>query len=101
MKLSDTLSDAVGAMLQLARHVEQGPVPASRLAADGQMSAPFLQKILGILIAQVIIIDDEGRALWNHYAFQLLEVIYDPQAGNGLGRDFMTRDVLTMRAEAS
>src|SRR5436190_12093372 len=46
------------------------------------------------------VIDDDGRLCGIITQFQLLEVIYDPQAGQGLVRDFMTRDVLTIEEDA-
>jgi Rrf2 family protein len=49
MKLSSEVLYALGAMLRLAKLAEQKPVPASRLAIDGQISQPFLQQILRTL----------------------------------------------------
>ena len=49
MKLSSEVLYALGAMLRLAKLAKREPVPASRLANDGQISQPFLQQILRTL----------------------------------------------------
>jgi len=60
MKLSRTLSYAVHATLQLAQLDEQGPVPCSRLAADGKMPERFLLQILRNLVTHGILQSTRG-----------------------------------------
>jgi Rrf2 family protein len=60
MKLSRTLSYAVQATLQLAQLSEQGPVPSSRLAADGQLPERFLLQILRNLVTHGILHSTRG-----------------------------------------
>jgi Rrf2 family protein len=60
MKLSITLSYAVRATLQLAQLADQGPLPASRLAADGKMPLNFLQQILRTLTTHGILRSTRG-----------------------------------------
>ena len=60
MKLSRTLSYAVQATLQLAQLDEQGPVPCSRLAADGKMPERFLLQILRNLVTHGILRSTSG-----------------------------------------
>ena len=48
MKLSRTVSYALQATLQLAQSDSSGPIPCSRLAAQGKMPERFLLQILRI-----------------------------------------------------
>jgi Rrf2 family transcriptional regulator, cysteine metabolism repressor len=81
MKLSRTVSYALQAALQLARADEtQGPVPCSRLAAEGQMPERFLLQILRSLVNHGILAStrgvDGGYSLRRDAAdISLLEVI--------------------------
>jgi Rrf2 family protein len=60
MKLSRTVSYAVRATLQLAQLEENGPVPCSRLAADGKMPERFLLQILRNLVTHGILRSTRG-----------------------------------------
>src|SRR5947207_12577906 len=60
MKLSRTVSYAVRATLQLAQLSQQGPVPCSRLAADGKMPERFLLQILRNLVTHGILRSTRG-----------------------------------------
>jgi len=60
MKLSRTVSYAVRATLQLAQLSAQGPVPCSRLAADGKMPERFLLQILRNLVTHGILRSTRG-----------------------------------------
>ena len=60
MKLSRTVSYAVRATLQLAQLEAQGPVPCSRLAADGKMPERFLLQILRNLVTHGILRSTRG-----------------------------------------
>src|SRR6185503_14503113 len=60
MKLSRTVSYAVRATLQLAQLESQGPVPCSRLAADGKMPERFLLQILRNLVTHGILRSTRG-----------------------------------------
>src|SRR5947208_16069221 len=55
MKLSRTVSYAVRATLQLAQISAQGPVPCSKLAAEGNMPERFLLQILRNLVTHGIL----------------------------------------------
>lgn len=59
MKLSRTVAYALQATLQLAR-AEAGPVPCSRLAAEGKMPERFLLQILRNLVAHGILSSTRG-----------------------------------------
>jgi Rrf2 family transcriptional regulator, cysteine metabolism repressor len=100
MKLSRTVSYAVRATLQLAQLSQQGPVPCSRLAADGKMPERFLLQILRNLVTHGILRStrgvDGGYALIKPAdQISLLEVIeaiegpYDSslEIGDGLTED--------------
>ena len=60
MKLSRTVSYAVRATLQLAQLEAHGPVPCSRLAADGKMPERFLLQILRNLVTHGILRSTRG-----------------------------------------
>jgi Rrf2 family transcriptional regulator, cysteine metabolism repressor len=60
MKLSRTVSYAVRATLQLAQLSAQGPVPCSKLAADGKMPERFLLQILRNLVTHGILRSTRG-----------------------------------------
>jgi Rrf2 family transcriptional regulator, cysteine metabolism repressor len=60
MKLSRTVSYAVRATLQLAQLESEGPVPCSRLAADGKMPERFLLQILRNLVTHGILRSTRG-----------------------------------------
>src|SRR5205823_7287084 len=60
MKLSRTVSYAVRATLQLAQLSQQGPVPCSKLAADGKMPERFLLQILRNLVTHGILRSTRG-----------------------------------------
>jgi Rrf2 family transcriptional regulator, cysteine metabolism repressor len=60
MKLSRTVSYAVRATLQLAQLEEHGPVPCSRLAAEGKMPERFLLQILRNLVTHGILRSTRG-----------------------------------------
>ena len=60
MKLPRTVSYAVRATLQLAQLSAQGPVPCSRLAADGKMPERFLLQILRNLVTHGILRSTRG-----------------------------------------
>jgi Rrf2 family protein len=100
MKLSRTVSYAVRATLQLAQLEAEGPVPCSRLAADGKMPERFLLQILRNLVTHGILRStrgvDGGYALVRPaHEISLLEVIeaiegpYDSslEVGDGLPTD--------------
>jgi Rrf2 family protein len=100
MKLSRTVSYAVRATLQLAQLSQQGPVPCSKLAADGKMPERFLLQILRNLVTHGILRStrgvDGGYALVKPAdQISLLEVIeaiegpYDSplEFGDGLSED--------------
>jgi len=100
MKLSRTVTYAVRATLQLAQLSAQGPVPCSRLAADGKMPERFLLQILRNLVTHGILRStrgvDGGYALVRPAdQISLLEVIeaiegpYDArlEVGDGLTED--------------
>jgi Rrf2 family protein len=110
MKLSRTVSYAVRATLQLAQLEAQGPVPCSRLAAEGKMPERFLLQILRNLVTHGILRStrgvDGGYALVRPAdQISLLEVIeaiegpYDAslEMGDGLSEDSQhkLRDALT------
>ncbi|MBW8885624.1 MAG: Rrf2 family transcriptional regulator [Planctomycetia bacterium] len=100
MKLYRTVSYAVRATLQLAQLSQQGPVPCSKLAADGKMPERFLLQILRNLVTHGILRStrgvDGGYALVKPAdQISLLEVIeaiegpYDSplEFGDGLSED--------------
>jgi Rrf2 family transcriptional regulator, cysteine metabolism repressor len=100
MKLSRTVSYAVRATLQLAQLEEIGPVPCSRLAAEGKMPERFLLQILRNLVTHGILRStrgvDGGYALVRPAdQISLLEVIeaiegpYDAalEVGEGMSSD--------------
>src|SRR5437588_12113570 len=60
MKLSRTVSYAVRATLQLAQLQSNGPIPCSRLAADGKMPERFLLQILRNLVTHGILRSTRG-----------------------------------------
>src|SRR5437762_9704308 len=60
MKLSRTVSYAVRATLQLAQLQAHGPIPCSRLAADGKMPERFLLQILRNLVTHGILQSTRG-----------------------------------------
>ena len=60
MKLSRTVSYAVRATLQLAQLSAQGPVPCSKLAAEGKMPERFLLQILRNLVTHGILRSTRG-----------------------------------------
>jgi Rrf2 family protein len=104
MPLSRTVSYGVRATLQLAQLSQQGPVPCSRLAADGKMPERFLLQILRNLVTHGILCStrgvDGGYALVRGAdEISLLDVIeaidgpYDSslEIGNGLTGDFQNQ----------
>ena len=60
MKLSRTVAYALHAALQLACSETGGPVPCSRLAAEGQMPERFLLQILRNLVTHGILGSTRG-----------------------------------------
>lgn len=60
MKLSRTVAYAVQATLQLAQFQSDGPVPCSRLAAEGRMPERFLLRILRHLVTHGILHSTRG-----------------------------------------
>jgi Rrf2 family protein len=60
MKLSRTVAYALQATLQLAQTNHLGPVPCSRLAAEGEMPERFLLQILRNLVAHGILTSVRG-----------------------------------------
>jgi Rrf2 family protein len=60
MKLSRTVAYALQAMLQLAETNSKGPVPCSKLAADGGMPERFLLQILRSLVTHGILQSTRG-----------------------------------------
>jgi|SRR3972149_300470 len=60
MKLSRTVAYAIQATLQLAQTNHLGPVPCSRLAAEGKMPERFLLQILRNLVAHGILCSTRG-----------------------------------------
>jgi Rrf2 family transcriptional regulator, cysteine metabolism repressor len=60
MKLSRTVAYALQATLLLARTETDGPVPCSRLAAEGKMPERFLLQILRNLLAHGILSSTRG-----------------------------------------
>ena len=60
MKLSRTVAYALQATLQLAQTNHLGPVPCSRLAAEGKMPERFLLQILRNLVAHGILCSTRG-----------------------------------------
>src|SRR4051812_18809448 len=104
MKLSRTVSYAVRATLQLAQLSAQGPVPCSKLAAEGKMPERFLLQILRNLVTHGILRStrgvDGGYALVKPAnEISLLEVIeaiegpYDAtlEMGAGLSTDVQSQ----------
>jgi Rrf2 family protein len=109
MKLSRTVAYAVRATLQLAQLEADGPVPCSKLAAEGKMPERFLLQILRNLVTHGILRStrgvDGGYALVRPAdEISLLEVIeaiegpYDStvEVGDGLseGSQRKLRDAL-------
>src|SRR5437762_13509127 len=97
MKLSRTVSYAVRATLQLAQLEAHGPIPCSRLAADGKMPERFLLQILRNLVTHGILRSTRGvdggyalvRAADEIALLEVIEAIegrYDAalEAGDGL-----------------
>src|SRR3954470_1345712 len=90
MKLSRTVSYAVRATLQLAELSAQGPVPCSKLAAEGNMPERFLLQILRNLVTHGILRStrgvDGGYSLIRNPAevslLELIEAIEGPLDGN-------------------
>ena len=60
MKLSRTVSYAVRATLQLARHGSAAPGPCSKLASEGEMPERFLLQILRVLVTHGILKSTRG-----------------------------------------
>jgi Rrf2 family protein len=60
MKISRTAVYALHATLQLAKSASDGPVPCSRLAADGKMPERFLVRVLRDLVAHGILESARG-----------------------------------------
>jgi Rrf2 family protein len=60
MKLSRTVAYAVRATLQLAQLQADGPVPCSKLAAEGKMPERFLLQILRNLVTHGILRSTRG-----------------------------------------
>ena len=60
MKISRTVAYAVQATLQLAQSGSEGPVPCSRLAADGHMPERFLLQVLRHLVTHGILHSTRG-----------------------------------------
>ena len=60
MKLSRTVTYALKATLQLAQNTQGGPVPRSRLAAQGAMPERFLLQILRSLVTHGILKSTRG-----------------------------------------
>ena len=100
MKLSRTVSYAVRATLQLAQLQAHGPIPCSRLAADGKMPERFLLQILRNLVTHGILrstrgVDGGYSLVRSADEISLLEVIeaiegpYDSslEVGDGLPED--------------
>jgi Rrf2 family protein len=60
MKLSRTVAYALQATLQLAQTDHLGPIPCSRIAAEGKMPERFLLQILRSLVAHGILCSTRG-----------------------------------------
>jgi Rrf2 family protein len=60
MKLSRTVAYAIQATLQLAQSNTNGPVPCSKLAAEGDMPERFLLQILRNLVTHGILQSTRG-----------------------------------------
>lgn len=60
MKLSRTVEYAVQAMVQLAEHHQETPIPCSRLASEGKMPERFLLQILRNLVTHGILFSTRG-----------------------------------------
>jgi Rrf2 family protein len=60
MKLSRTVAYALQATLQLAQLDDHGPIPCSRLAAEGKMPERFLLQILRNLVSRGILSSTRG-----------------------------------------
>lgn len=60
MKVSRTVAYALRATLQLAEFNAQGPIPCSRLAAEGGMPERFLLQILRSLVTHGILQSTRG-----------------------------------------
>jgi Rrf2 family protein len=60
MKLSRTAEYAIQAILQLAEHNGEAPVPCSRLASVGQMPERFLLQILRTLVTHGMLSSTRG-----------------------------------------
>jgi Rrf2 family protein len=60
MKLSRTVAYALQATLQLAQSASGGPVPCSRLAAEGGMPERFLLQILRSLVTHGVLQSTRG-----------------------------------------
>jgi len=60
MKLSQTVSYAIHATLQLAQAESSAPIPCSKLASNGQMPERFLLQILRSLVTKGILRSTRG-----------------------------------------
>jgi Rrf2 family protein len=60
MKMSRTVAYAVQATIQLAQSTDVGPIPCSRLAAEGHMPERFLLQILRNLVTHGILQSTRG-----------------------------------------
>ena len=104
MKLSRTAGYAVQATLLLAQTNSQGPIPCSRLAAEGQMPERFLLQILRSLVTRGILESTRGveggyRLRRQPEQISLLDVIeavdgpitVDVPKGDGISPDAQSR----------
>ena len=104
MKLSRTVSYALQATLQLAQSDSSGPIPCSRLAAQGKMPERFLLQILRNLVAHGILGSTRGveggytleRSAEEISLLEVIEAIEGPlisalPAGEGLPQDSRSR----------
>ena len=108
MKLSQTVTYALKATLQLAQSRDGAPIPCSRLAAQGNMPERFLLQILRSLVTQGILRStrgvDGGYVLIRDdiSILDVIEAIDGPQTyelilGEGLSREL--RQKLTSALE--
>src|SRR6478735_9202593 len=97
MKLSRTVAYAVRATLQLAQLEADGPVPCSKLAAEGKLPERFLLQILRNLVTKGILrstrgVDGGDCLLKPAEDISLLELI---EAGDGpLAAEIPVQDAL-------
>jgi Rrf2 family protein len=93
MKLSRTVTYALQATLQLAEANSVGPIPCSKLAADGGMPERFLLQILRSLVTHGILRSTRGveggytlvRPPEEISVLDVIEAIEGPLTPNSLG----------------